>query len=42
VRPGEHLRQAIQMSEEFRDSATEDSDLEPDRDEPAFKQLTDN
>jgi hypothetical protein len=30
------------MSEEFRHSATEDSDLEPIRDEPAFRQLTDN
>jgi hypothetical protein len=35
----EHLRQAIEMSEEFRRSATEDSDLDPIRDEPAFKQI---
>jgi hypothetical protein len=27
------------MSEEFRDSAKEDSDLDAIRDEPAFKQL---
>ena len=27
------------MSEEFRDSARDDSDLDPIRDEPAFKQL---
>jgi hypothetical protein len=27
------------MSEEFRDSAKADSDLDPIRDEPAFKQL---
>lgn len=35
----EHLRQAIEMSEEFRASAKADSDLDPIRDEPAFKQL---
>jgi hypothetical protein len=35
----EHLRHAIEMSEEFRDSAKHDSDLDPIRDEPAFKQL---
>jgi tetratricopeptide (TPR) repeat protein len=34
-----HLRHAIAMSEEFRDSAKEDSDLDPIRDEPAFRQL---
>jgi hypothetical protein len=27
------------MSEEFRDSAKHDSDLDPIRDEPAFQQL---
>ncbi len=35
----DHLRQAIEISEEFRQSAREDSDLDPIRDEPAFKQL---
>ena len=35
----EHLRHAIEMSEEFRQSAREDSDLDPIRDEPAFQQL---
>jgi hypothetical protein len=35
----DHLRHAIEMSEEFRDSARDDSDLDPIRDEPAFKQL---
>jgi len=35
----EHLRRAIEMSEEFRASAKTDSDLDPIRDEPAFKQL---
>jgi hypothetical protein len=35
----DHLRQAIEMSEEFRDSAREDSDLDPIRDDPAFEQL---
>jgi hypothetical protein len=35
----DHLRRAIEMSEEFRDSAKDDSDLDPIRDEPAFKQL---
>jgi tetratricopeptide (TPR) repeat protein len=35
----DHLRHAIEMSEEFRASAKEDSDLDPIRDEPAFKQL---
>ena len=34
-----HLRRAIEMSEEFRDSAKSDSDLDPIRDEPAFEQL---
>ena len=35
----DHLRHAIEMSEEFRQSAREDSDLDPLRAEPAFKQL---
>jgi tetratricopeptide (TPR) repeat protein len=35
----EHLRKAIEMSEEFRDSAKNDSDLDPIRHEPAFRQL---
>ncbi len=35
----DHLRHAVELSEEFRDSAKEDSDLDAIRDEPAFKQL---
>ena len=35
----EHLRRAIEMSEEFRRSARDDADLDPIRDEPAFTQL---
>jgi tetratricopeptide (TPR) repeat protein len=35
----DHLRHAIAMSEEFRHSAKDDSDLDPIRDEPAFKQM---
>jgi hypothetical protein len=35
----DHLRQAIEMSQEFRDSAKHDCDLEPIRGEPAFNQL---
>jgi quercetin dioxygenase-like cupin family protein len=35
----EHLRQAIAKSEQFRDYAKQDSDLDAIRDEPAFKQL---
>jgi hypothetical protein len=35
----DHLRHAIEMSEEFRASAKADSDLDPIRDEPAFRQL---
>lgn len=38
----DHLRRAIEMSAEFRDSAKDDSDLDPIRDEPAFKQLVSN
>ena len=35
----DHLRHAIEMSEEFRESARDDSDLDPIRDEPAFNGL---
>jgi tetratricopeptide (TPR) repeat protein len=35
----DHLRHAIEMAEEFRDSAKDDSDLDPIRGEPAFEQL---
>jgi hypothetical protein len=35
----DHLRQAVEMSEEFRDSAKNDSDLDAIRKEPAFRQL---
>jgi hypothetical protein len=35
----DHLRHAIDMSEEFRATARTDSDLDPIRDEPAFGQL---
>jgi tetratricopeptide (TPR) repeat protein len=35
----EHLRQAIERSEQLREYAKEDSDLDPIRDEPAFKEL---
>ena len=35
----DHLRRAIEMSEQFRAYAQEDSDLDPIRDEPAFKEL---
>jgi len=35
----EHLRQAIDRSERLRLFAKEDSDLDPIRDEPAFKEL---
>jgi tetratricopeptide (TPR) repeat protein len=35
----DHLRHAIEMSEEFRESAKDDSDLDAIRDEQAFKQL---
>jgi quercetin dioxygenase-like cupin family protein len=34
-----HLRRAIEMSEEFRESAKGDSDLDPIRQEPAFTEL---
>lgn len=35
----DHLRHAVEMSEEFRHSAKADSDLDPIRDEPTFLQL---
>jgi tetratricopeptide (TPR) repeat protein len=35
----DHLRRAINMSERFRAYATDDSDFDPIRDEPAFKEL---
>jgi tetratricopeptide (TPR) repeat protein len=35
----EHLRQAIELSEQFRDFAKADSDLDPIRGEPAFQEL---
>jgi hypothetical protein len=35
----EHLQHAIEMSEEFHAAAKTDPDLDPIRDEPAFKQL---
>ncbi len=38
----EHLRLAIARAEQFRSLAAEDSDFDPIRDEPAFKQLLSN
>jgi tetratricopeptide (TPR) repeat protein len=35
----EHLRHAIDLSEQFRSYAKNDSDFDPIRDEPAFKEL---
>jgi hypothetical protein len=35
----DHLRRAISMSERFRAYAKDDSDFDPIRDEPAFKEL---
>jgi tetratricopeptide (TPR) repeat protein len=35
----DHLRRAIEMSERFRALAKDDSDFDPIRDEPAFKEL---
>jgi hypothetical protein len=35
----DHLRRAIDMSDEFRENAKHDSDFDPIRDEPAFRQL---
>jgi hypothetical protein len=37
----DHLRRAINMSERFRAAAKDDSDFDPIRDEPAFKELID-
>ena len=37
----DHLRRAIDMSERFRAYAKDDSDFDPIRDEPAFKELID-
>ena len=36
----EHLRRAIDLSEQFRAYAKDDSDFDPIRDEPTFKKLT--
>jgi len=35
----QHLRQAIERSEQFRPMAAEDSDFDPIREEPGFKEL---
>jgi hypothetical protein len=35
----EHLRRAIDMSDEFRRNAKSDSDLDAIRDQPAFERL---
>jgi hypothetical protein len=35
----DHLRRAIKMSERFRAYAKDDSDFDPIREEPAFKEL---
>ena len=35
----DHLRRSIEMSETFREYAKGDSDFDPIRDEPAFKEL---
>ena len=35
----EHLRRAIDLSEKFRSYATRDSDFDPIRDDPGFKEL---
>jgi tetratricopeptide (TPR) repeat protein len=37
----DHLRRAIEMSERFRAYGADDSDFDPIRDEPAFKELID-
>jgi hypothetical protein len=37
----DHLRHAVEMSEEFRAFAKTDADLDPIRGEPAFRQLVD-
>jgi tetratricopeptide (TPR) repeat protein len=38
----EHLRRAVELSERSRAYAKDDSDLDPIRDEPAFKKLIDH
>jgi hypothetical protein len=38
----DHLRRAVEMSEEFRQSAKDDSDLDPIRDQAEFRQLIDD
>jgi hypothetical protein len=35
----QHLRKAIELSEQFREYAQHDSDLDAVRDDPAFKEL---
>jgi tetratricopeptide (TPR) repeat protein len=35
----DHLQHAVELSEEFRHSAKADSDLDPIRDQPAFREL---
>lgn len=35
----DHLRQAVEMSDQFREAAKDDSDLDPIRADPAFQQL---
>ena len=35
----DHLRRAIETREQLRDLAKDDSDFDPIRDEPAFKEL---
>ena len=37
-----HLRQAVEAAEKFRTDARSDPDLDPIRDEPAFKALIDH
>jgi len=37
----DHLRRAVDLSEQLRDYARADSDLDPIRDDPAFKELID-
>jgi hypothetical protein len=36
----EHLRRAIELAERFRTLARDDSDFDPIRDDPTFKELT--
>jgi len=35
----DHLRRALELSDEFRAYAREDSDLDPIRDEPGFREI---